>query len=46
MSAHKLFPHSTSYSYVECFQIANNKRPITFFDRMDRDMLLRHLSIK
>ncbi|VEN37087.1 unnamed protein product [Callosobruchus maculatus] len=31
MSAHKLFLHLTSYSYVRCFQIAYNKCPMTFF---------------
>nr|CAH7768665.1 unnamed protein product [Callosobruchus chinensis] len=41
-SAHKLFSPSSSYSYVRCFQIANNKRPMTFCHRMDRALLLRH----
>nr|CAH7737624.1 unnamed protein product [Callosobruchus chinensis] len=35
MSAHKLFPHLTSYSYVRCFQ-----RPGTFCNFMDRILLL------
>nr|CAH7759627.1 unnamed protein product [Callosobruchus chinensis] len=30
MSVHKVFSHLTSYLYVRCFQIANNKRPKTF----------------
>nr|CAH7759626.1 unnamed protein product [Callosobruchus chinensis] len=42
MSVHKVFSHLTSYLYVRCFQIANNKRPKTFCLRMDRALLLRY----
>ncbi|VEN37610.1 unnamed protein product [Callosobruchus maculatus] len=42
MSAHKLFLHSTSYSYVRYFQIAYNKYPRTFCHCTDRALLLRH----
>ncbi|VEN53794.1 unnamed protein product [Callosobruchus maculatus] len=42
MSAHKLFLHLTSYSYVRCFQIAYNKCPMMFCHYMDRALLLRH----
>nr|CAH7725719.1 unnamed protein product [Callosobruchus chinensis] len=46
MPAYKLFPQSTSYSYMRHFQIANNKRPMTFCHRMDRALLPATVSIK
>ncbi|VEN36002.1 unnamed protein product [Callosobruchus maculatus] len=43
MSAHKLSLHSTSYSYVRCFQTAYHKCPMTFFHCiMDLALQLRH----
>nr|CAH7766628.1 unnamed protein product [Callosobruchus chinensis] len=42
MSAHKLFPHLTSYSYVRCFQIAYDNRPMTSSHYMERTLLRRY----